>query len=265
MKVYISADMEGIAGVSHWDDVTFDSPTYEPSQEELMREVVAACEGAIAAGAMELIVKDAHDTARNLLADRLPEPAQLIRGWSGHPYSMVQELDASFDALVCIGYHSPAGSGAHPLAHTLTTDIRQLRLNGQVLSEFHLVALTAATEGVPVVFVAGDAALCRLVQTYEARIFTVATSAGAGESTVSIHPDRVVQQIRLAVEEAVSQAHRMPIHDVSGPFVLEVDYKHPPDAYRNSFYPGAVLQSEVTVVVETQTWFDVLRSLQFIS
>ena len=75
---------------------------------------------AISAGATEIWVKDAHDTARNLIAARLPPQARLMRGWSGHPYQMVDGLDASFKALLMIGYHSRAGSDTNPLAHTLT-------------------------------------------------------------------------------------------------------------------------------------------------
>jgi len=264
MKVYISADMEGIAGIVHWDEATVGKRGYEECCEQMIREVAAACEGALAAGATEIIVKDAHDTARNLLPGRLPVPTQLIRGWSGHPYSMVQELDASFNALALVGYHSPAGSGCHPLAHTMTTDISEMRLNGTAIAEFHLMAWIAAREGVPVVFVSGDAALCRTVQSCAPKTYTLATTAGIGESVVTLHPDVVVQQIRETVEIALCNVDQIPVPSLPDRFCLEIDYKHPPDAYRNAFYPGAKLQGERTLVLETKEWLEIMRALLFI-
>ena len=98
MKVYISADMEGVTGVTHWDDVDHSKSVYSRFQKQMSLEVSSACKGALDAGANEIWIKDAHDTGRNILAEILPKGMKLIRGWSGHPYSMVQELDDSFDA-----------------------------------------------------------------------------------------------------------------------------------------------------------------------
>ena len=75
MKVYITADIEGVTGMAHWDETYKDKPDYKEFQEQMTDEVVAACEGALAAGATEILVKDAHDSARNILASRLPEQA----------------------------------------------------------------------------------------------------------------------------------------------------------------------------------------------
>ncbi len=107
--------MEGITGVTHWDEVTKEHGDYPQFQKQMSKEVAAACEGAFAAGATEIRIKDAHDSGRNILQSMLPENTHLIRGWSGHPYSMVQELDDSFDAGMMIGYHSRAGAGGNPL------------------------------------------------------------------------------------------------------------------------------------------------------
>ena len=103
MRVYISADIEGVCGITHWDEATKSCADYAALQQQMQREVVAACEGAIAAGATEIRIKDAHATGRNLDPLQLPRQAHLVREWSGHPLMMVQELDASFDALLLIG------------------------------------------------------------------------------------------------------------------------------------------------------------------
>ncbi len=265
MKVYISVDIEGVAGISHWDEATMGEEGYDIFQEQMTREAVAASLGAIASGATEIIVKDAHDTARNIDPHELPSPVQVIRGWSGHPYAMVQELDSSFAAVVLIGYHSPSGSGKNPLAHTYSDEPNRIFLNGQPLSEFHLVAMTAAYEQVPVVFVSGDAALCEVVKAYDSKIKTVATKKGIGESVWGIHPQEVVKQIKTGVEKALKQSQQVQVRPLPEKFRLEVEYKHPPDAYSYSFYPGAELQGEQSVVLETSNWFDIIRALQFIT
>ena len=99
MKVYLSADMEGITGVTHWNEVDPDKPDYAQFQKRMTEEVVSACRGALDAGAEKILVKDAHYTGRNILPADLPEEAELIRGWSGHPYSMVQELEKHVQQL----------------------------------------------------------------------------------------------------------------------------------------------------------------------
>jgi D-amino peptidase len=109
MKVFISADIEGVTGITHWDEADRLKPEYSEFREQMTAEVSAACEGALQAGFTEIWVKDAHASARNLIAAKLPRETRLIRGWSGHPFSMVQELDASFDAMLMIGYHSRVG------------------------------------------------------------------------------------------------------------------------------------------------------------
>ena len=102
MKIYISADIEGITGVAHWDEATNDKPEFSEFQKQMTAEIKAACEGAFSAGATEIYVKDAHGTARNILASELPQEVKLIRGWSEHPFSMVQELDETFDTAMMI-------------------------------------------------------------------------------------------------------------------------------------------------------------------
>ena len=118
MRIYISADIEGVCGITTWEEARRSSPEYAAFRKQMAAEVAAACEGALACGAEHIVVKDAHGTARNLDAHELPAPAQLIRGWSGHPHGMVQNIDESFDAALFVGYHARAGAGGNPLAHS---------------------------------------------------------------------------------------------------------------------------------------------------
>ena len=263
MKVYISADIEGVTGVTHWDETELNKADYAPFREQMTAEVAAACEGALEAGATEIWVKDAHDSARNLIASRLPKEVKLIRGWSGHPFIMVQELDHSFDAALLIGYHSRAGAGTSPLAHTMTGMLARVSINDRPASEFLLHTYAAASVGVPVVFVSGDQGLCDEIGGFNAHIGTVAVKEGIGNSTVSLHPEVAAARIKEGAEKALrgdlAQCKvEMPKH-----FVMEIQYRRPYDAYRNGFYPGAVQTDETTVRFESDSYYEVMRFVLF--
>ncbi|MDY7040614.1 MAG: M55 family metallopeptidase [Chloroflexota bacterium] len=263
MKVYISADIEGITGATHWDEAEKKKSDYGEFQEQMTAEVVAACEGALNAGATEIWVKDAHDTGRNIVASELPEEVRLVRGWSGHPFSMVQELDETFHATVMIGYHSRAGSDTNPLAHTLSGGVAHIKINDRYASEFLLHAYASALMGVPVVFVSGDEGLCREVTSLNSNIATNAVMQGVGNSTVSIHPHLAVARTREGVEEAlrddVSRC-RIPLPER---FSVEIRYKDHTKAYQYSFFPGATLKEPYTIRFESGDYFEVLRLLLF--
>jgi D-amino peptidase len=264
MKVYISADIEGVAGIAHWDETSKDKADYRAFQEQMTHEVVAACEGALNAGATEIFVKDAHHTGRNIITSRLPEEAKIIRGWSGHPFCMVQELDDTFYAVMLVGYHSRAGSDTNPLAHSLSTSIDYININGVFASEFFLHTYAAALMDVPVVFVSGDEGLCRDVSAVNEKIQTLAVNSGIGDSTVSIHPKLAVKKIRERVETALRG--NVVLCKISLPehFNLEIRYKSHIKAYRASYYPGATRAGTHTVTFDTVDYFEILRMLMFV-
>lgn len=263
MKVYISADIEGVCGIAHWDEAESTKGDYGPFRDQMQREVGAACRGALSAGARVLRVRDGHDTGRNLDARALPREADLVREWSLHPYLMVEGLERGFDALVLIGYHAGAGSLGNPLAHTMSLKLTQMRLNGNPVAEMHLSALTAASIGVPTVFVSGDAALVEATRRFDPRIRTVATGEGRGRAVISRHPDTVVEEIESGVEEALSRLSGFTPAEMPTSFRLELDYREPKDAYRYGFYPGARLMSDRTVVFESESWLEVMRAVVF--
>jgi D-amino peptidase len=265
MKIYISADIEGVTGIAHWDETLKNkADEYRIFQEQMTEEVIAACQGAVAAGVTEIWIKDAHDTGRNLLAARLPEEARLIRGWSGHPFSMVQELDETFDAALFIGYHSRAGSDTNPLAHSLTDNFDYIKINDSYASEFLLHAYAAALHDVPVVFVSGDEGVCWDVSAVNERIQTVAVNSGIGGSTISIHPKMAVKKIREGVENALKGNLALCKLLLPDQFTLELRYKDHVKAYRASYYPGAVRANTHTVAFETSAYFEILRMLLFV-
>lgn len=265
MKVYISADIEGVTGITNWDEAARTKPDYPKFAEQMAREVKAACEGALKAGADEIWIKDAHASGRNLDVIDFPENIKLIRAWSGHPFSMFQELDSSFDAVVMTGYHSYAGSSGNPLAHTMDDErIAFVKINDEWASEFLLGLYTASMVGVPVVFVSGDEELCKHVNLFNKNIKTVAVKKGVGNSVISMHPKAAADKIRGSVEEALKEDLNSYKVNLPEKFKVEVSYIHHMHAYRSSFYPGAKLISTNNVLFESNDYFEVLRALHFI-
>jgi D-amino peptidase len=259
MRVFISADIEGVAGICHWDEADKSHRDYPHFRQQMQAEVRAACLGAFAAGATLVRVKDAHASGRNLRHNELPNGVELVRAWGEHPLSMVQELDASFDALAFVGYHDCAGSSANPLAHTMTGRVSEMRVNGTPVAEFHLHAWAAAELGVPTVFVSGDAGLCERVADWD--IATVATNIGLGRAILAPHPDGVVRDIRARIEEALRSPG--PVVELPEEFELELDFREVARAYRAQWYPGAELVGERTVRVRATRWYEVMRALVF--
>ena len=183
-KLFISADLEGTTGITHWDETEIGKPLYDHFAAQMTREVAAACEGALNAGFDDILVKDAHDSGRNIDPSKLPEQARIFRAWSRHPYSMMFGLDNSFDGVVFTGYHNAAGTNTNPLSHTMNRQNNYVTINGVVASELMINSLTAAYIGVPVYCVCGDKGLCDWIQSVNPNIEVVAVSEGTGNGSM---------------------------------------------------------------------------------
>jgi D-amino peptidase len=263
MKIYISADIEGITDVTHFDETDLHHADSYAAREQMTAEVAAACEGALQAGATEIWVKDSHDDGRNMMPCRLPQEVRLIRGWSEHPFLTLQELDNTFQAVALIGYHSRGGSGQSPLAHSYTGKVTYIKLNDREVSEFLMDAYTATYVGVPLVFISGDQGICDEATGFNPRISTVAVKQGVGNSTINIHPDLAVAHIREGMAQALKGNWGQPMVALPPHFSVEIRYRSAYQAYRNAFYPGAQQTGDATIGFDTDNYFDVLRFLLF--
>jgi D-amino peptidase len=263
MKIFISADMEGTAGILSWDEAQHGHRDYNEFRELMTREVVAACDGARAAGASEVLIKDAHDTGRNLILDRLPEYAKVVRGWSGHPDSMMFGLDDDFAGALYIGYHSKAGTESNPLAHTFNLRISRLTLNEEVVSEFTINALCAARYNVPSLFLSGDAGICADAQKLVPGITTVETMQGHGAASISIAPTAACIAIREGVEAAIRDRTSVSVPAIAASLNLMIEFNNPCDAYRASWYPNASPSGPRCVTFEATDYFEIQRALRF--
>ena len=264
MKIYISADIEGVTGTTDWNECELGHARYKVFQEQMTKEVAAACEAANQAGATEILVKDAHWTATNIIQSGLPENTKLIRGWSHNPYMMMQDIDGSFDAALLIGYHSKAGSEGNPLAHTMTGKISRIWINDEPVSEMLINTYTAALEKVPVVFVSGDLQLCKDSVALNPFVETCAVKVGKGSSTINIHPDLATQKIGAGAGKSLKNELSRQILILPEKFTLKIEYKEFKYAYRSSFYPGVEKLSERLLQFKTIDYFEILRALLFL-
>jgi len=264
MKIFISADIEGIIGIAHWDEATRWKPDYPPYNEELMNEIKAACEGANLAGTKEILINDGHGVGRNLNYINLPENTKIIRSFSGHPYCMMQEIDNTFDAVLMIGYHSYGASDQNPLSHTLDDNLSYIKINGDYASEFLINSYTASLVNVPVVFVSGDIGLCEHVKEINKNIETVGLNKGVGNSVISIHPKMAFDKIKHGVENILKSDFSCCSFKLPRKFDVEISYLNHTKAYKKSFYPGIIKKSSTNLYFETNDYFEVLRMLSFV-
>jgi D-amino peptidase len=265
MKIYISADIEGITGVTSWSETEKNHNDYAMFAHQMTKEVKAACEGAFEAGASEIYVKDAHDSARNIDINELPEYALLQRGWAGEPMCMVSGLDSSFDAALFVGYHSRAGCGDSPLAHTLSTELDYIKINGNYASEFMINAFAAALQGVPVLFVSGDKGLMKEVKEVNSNVSTLAVKEGLGKCTINMHPQKAVKEIKALVAASLKSDYNLCKIVLPEKFYVEIGYLKHETAYRNSFYPGAQLITPKVISYTTNDYYEVLRLFHFLT
>ena len=239
MKVFISVDMEGITGVVNWEEVDRTGKDYDYFRRIMSLEANAAVLGAFDAGATEVVVRDSHGSARNILPDLLDPRAFLIRDWSGGPKSMMEGIDESFDAVVFIGYHAKAGTPDALLEHTTSGNVQAFTINGETYPEAGYNALIAGVYDVPVVFVAGDQAICEQVQGFLGEVATFATKKGIGAAAKNRHPEASREEIRAGVAEAVRNRSQYSPLQLQSPYTLVLRLKNEESVYNGSFFPGA--------------------------
>ena len=263
-KIFLSADIEGTCGIVCWDETEYGNPRYEYFARQMSREVAAACEGALAAGARDILVRDAHDSARNIHPDILPEAARIFRNWERHPYSMMSGLDGSFDAVMFTGYHSAVGMDTNPLSHTMNTKNTSVLLNGEICSELMINCLTASMLGVPVACVTGDKGICAWIQSVLPGVETVPVVEGVGYGSVSIHPNVAVRRIREAAERALKKDLSANLFPMPEHFALELSFREHSRARGAQFYPGCRQTGPYTALYEADDWMSVLQFMHWV-
>jgi D-amino peptidase len=225
MKVFLSSDIEGAAGISDWDQVRIGQPEFALGRDLLLGEVNAAIDGAREAGAEHVLVNDSHSTMHNLAPAALHGQASYLSG-SHKPLYMMEGLDASFDAVFLVAYHGSIGAERAILSHTYNPRaIWEVRLNGLAVGEGAINALVALHHGVPVALITGDEATAD-----EARPFMPGAEAVVVKRSItrfaaeSVHPERARELIRAGAARALNglAANRPP--DISLPATLQITF-----------------------------------------
>lgn len=264
MKVFISADIEGISSTVSWEECTPGNPNYPRATEQMTQEVLAACEGAHEAGADTILVKDAHGPGTNIDILQMPEYVTLRRRWNEDPYCMVEGLDSSFDAALFVGYHSAAGQNGNLLSHTISQRPFSITINGITASEFLIYSYAAAYLGVPTVYLSGDLQLCQTSINLHPNLITTAVKNGDAFAAECMSPKKAVQLIRHDVKKALSQPLNQALIKLPDHFVVEITFKDHAHSARPSHYPGMKRKDSHTVVFEHNDYLEVLRMILFV-
>jgi D-amino peptidase len=239
LKVFISVDLEGIAGVVNGNETGSSGSDYQRVRELTTLETNAAIEGALEAGATEILVRDGHGSKTNIIPELLHKQARLLRGVTDRPENMMLGIDDTFDAVVFIGYHAKAGTEEGILAHTSSGNVIDLSINGVSLPEAGYNALIAGEHGVPVALVAGDNWICDQVVELFGEVVTVETKVGMGTATLGLHPKVVQEKIRAATVSALRDLERFTPYRLEPPYQMVLKVRRERD-----LYPGAERTAE---------------------
>lgn len=265
MKLFISADMEGLAHVVTSSEVNREHADYPYFSEWMSKEVAALAETAMKKGFEEVFIKDGHASGRNIVPSYLPSGSKLLRSWTGDPLLMMAGLDKSFDGVAFVGYHSAAGHSGNPLAHTVSgAKISHLKINGQIASEFLLNAYTAAYYGVPVIAITGDAAVCREAKKWIPSIITIPVKEGIGTATISMAECDVISFIHESMRKLDMKILKECQLYLPEAFDIELKFTRYHYAYQASFYPGVTLKDDYTIQYHTEDYYEFLRMFMFV-
>jgi D-amino peptidase len=220
MKILIAADMEGITGVTTWDQVTPGHAEYARFRKLMTQDVNAAIRGACEAGADEVIVADGHWNGSNILIEELDARARLNTG-SPSPFSMMQGIDESVDGVMFVGYHARNGSPNAILDHTWSSStVANVWLNEILTGEYGLNGAVAGHFGVPIIMVSGDQTACAQVVEILGDMETAVVKQATGRYAAECLPPQVTQEmIFMSAARAVT---RLGDGDTPDPFVLDV-------------------------------------------
>jgi len=265
MKVFISADIEGITTTTVWDETEPTHASYPLHAKQMTEEVLACVQGAKNAGATEIVVKDAHAYALNIDPTRMPSGVTLLRNWSGHPYMMAEGIDKTFDAAMFIGYHSSAGRHGNPMSHTISTKHVYIKINGVIISEFFLYSYACALEGVPTVFLSGDKMLCDDFKNLHPNLITNPVKEGVGALTKNYSVEDTLRNIKELSEKALKQNLKESLIKLPSHFDVEVYFKEHQQAERVSWFPGVSRAAGNIVTFQSDNFFEVLRTLYWIT
>jgi D-amino peptidase len=260
VKVYIVTDMEGVSGIVRWEQARVGAPDYHAALPLLVGEINAAVEGAFAGGASEVLVNDGHDGGYNLtyVYRDLDRRATYLTG-APRP-QMLCGLDATYDALMMIGYHPMAGTLGGNLAHTQSSEtVARCWLNGEPIGEIGQMAVVAGHYGVPAVFVSGGRAATMEAEALLAHVETATVKWDHGEtSAICLSHVQACEEIRAGAERAMHLVGQAAPYVIQPPIEVRIACRRVNDA---EAYAARGLRrlDELTVAATVDSALDVWR------
>ena len=267
MRVYISADIEGIAGVVSRENLSPGKFEYEQARDWMTAAVLAAAETLREAGAEEVVVSDSHGNGQNIRFERMPEYVRLVRSWP-RPLGMMQGVEiGKYAGAVLIGYHAGASSPRGTLAHTLSGElIQDVRLNGASVSEVGISAAIAGHFGVPVLMLAGDDAAVAEARESLGDIATACLKTSLGFlSAIMLPPQAADARLRAGVREAADRIGRVAPLVLAVPVIVEIRLRTRFVAEWLSYLHGIERTDAFTVRYAASDMVAVSRFLQFLT
>jgi D-amino peptidase len=227
LKIYISVDMEGVAGVVTADQLGPTGFEYERFRQFMTNETLAAVRAAKESAATEIVVSDSHGNGENLLIEEFPKDVHIIRSWPRHG-SMMAGVDASFDAALFIGYHASTTNPRGVRAHTFSSaHLTRVALNGNAVTEGEFNAAFAGALGVPVIFASGDDAAMEELKSRLGSIETAETKKSLSfHSAETLTPEASCERIAAGVKSALDRLRDFKPYTVKTPVTLEISFKN---------------------------------------
>jgi D-amino peptidase len=227
LKIYISVDMEGVAGVVTADQLIPTGFEYERFRHFMTNETLAAVRAAKESGATEIVVSDSHGNGENLLIEEFPKDVRIIRSWPRHG-GMMAGLDQSFDAALFVGYHASTTNVYGVRAHTFSSaHLTRVALNGNAVTEGEFNASFAGALGVPVIFASGDDAAVEELKSRLGKIETAETKRSLSfHSAETLTPEASCERIAVGVKAALNRLHDFKPYVVKTPVTLEISFKN---------------------------------------
>ena len=263
MKIYISADIEGVAGVVHGDHCgTNGGVEYQRARHWMTMEANAAAEGFFQAGATSVVINDSHGGMRNILIEELHPDIELITG-SPKPMVMMEGVSNEFDAVAFVGYHARMGSHG-VLSHTISGGaVAEIKVNGRVLGEGGINAAIAAEYGLPVILVAGDdACIAEANHDYKPAVTVVTKKAITRNSARSLTPQKSAALIKEAAVQAYAQISNTAPFLQEHPCVVELRLLNSGLCDYASRLPGCVRLDPVTVQYTAANFVEAFAGLR---
>jgi D-amino peptidase len=266
MRLYISADIEGIVGVVTRDQTGPEGFEYERARDWMTDTVVVACEAAREAGATEIVISDSHGNGQSLKIEKLPDWVQLVRSWP-RPLCMMQGIEAGdFAGALLIGYHAGSSNPAGVLSHSFSgTAFQEIRVNGQVLNEAGINAGIAGHYGVPVIYASGDDVAMAEIRDLLGDIETTTVKwAHSTRSARTLTPAAAHAAVREGVKRAIARIGDAKPFRLKPPFALEVRFRHRLPVEHLAYLRFVTQVDTFTIRYEAEDAVDLSKFLMFL-